>query len=174
MAKAFSTPLVYNFDGKDLLISHGSKAVYGYEPLTGHELWHVEEQNSLGSGRPSVGHGLIYVSMGQSKSELWAIRPGGSGDMTGSHVEWKVKRNVPTRSSPVLADDLVFMVDDGGIASCLKAKTGQAVWNERIGGTASAAPIWGAGRINFFSEDGTTTVVAAARDFKGTRHQQAG
>src|SRR5688572_19148115 len=128
--KAFATPVLAKLDGKDLLVSHGSKAVYGYEPLTGKELWHVEEQKThSGSGRPSVGHGLIFVSMGHPKSELWAIKPGGSGDVTATHVEWKVKRNVPTRSSPVLANDLIFMVDDGGIASCLEPKTGAEVWN---------------------------------------------
>jgi outer membrane protein assembly factor BamB len=165
--KAFSTPVIGHFDGQNLLISHGSKAVYGYEPLTGKELWHVEEQKThSGSGRPSVGKGLIYVSMGHPKSELWAIRPGGSGDVTDSHVAWKVKRNVPTRSSPVLVNELLFMVDDGGIASCLDARTGKEVWNERIGGTYSAAPITGGGRVYFFSEDGKTTVVAANREFK--------
>jgi outer membrane protein assembly factor BamB len=173
--KAFSTPVIGRFDGRDLLISHGSKAVYGYEPLTGKELWHVEEQKThSGSGRPSAAHGLIYVSMGHSKSELWAIKPGGSGDVTESHVAWKVKRNVPTRSSPLLADDLLFMVDDGGIASCLDAKTGQEIWNERIGGTYSAAPIWGAGRVYFFSEDGRTTVVEAGRNFKVLATNQLG
>ena len=173
--KAFSTPLIANLGGGDLLISHGSKAVYGYVPTTGKELWHVEEQKThSGAGRPSVGHGLIYVSMGQSKSELWAIKPGGSGDVTTTHVAWKVKRNVPTRSSPVLTDDLIFMVDDGGIASCLDAKTGEQIWNERIGGTYSAAPIWGAGRIYFCSEDGKTTVLAASREFKVLATNQLG
>ncbi len=165
--KAFSTPLIAKFDAMDLLISHGSKAVYGYEPGTGKELWHVEEQKThSGSGRPSVGPHLIYVSMGHPKSELWAIKPGGAGDVTASRVAWKMKRNVPTRSSPVLADELIFMVDDGGIASCLNAETGELIWNERIGGTYSAAPIWGAGRIYFFGEDGKTTVIAASREFK--------
>jgi len=165
--KAFSTPLVHDFGNGPLLISHGSKAVYGYEPLTGKELWHVEEQKThSGSGRPIVGHGMIFVSMGQSKSELWAIKPGGSGDVTQSHVAWKVKRNVPTRSSAVLAGDLIFMVDDGGIASCIEAKTGNQVWNERIGGEYSAAPIYRAERIYFFSQDGITTVIEASRQFK--------
>src|SRR5688572_5567663 len=167
--KGFSTPLVHDFgDGNGpILISHGSKAVYGYEPLTGKELWHVEEQKThSGSGRPSVGHGLIFVSMGHPKSELWAIKAGGSGDVTATHVEWKVKRNVPTRSSPVLANDLIFMVDDGGIASCLEPKTGAEVWNERIGGAYSAAPIATRDRIYLFAEDGKTTVLAAAPEFK--------
>jgi outer membrane protein assembly factor BamB len=135
----------------------------------------VEEQKThSGSGRPSVGNGLIYVSMGHPKSELWAIKPGGSGDVTSSHVAWKVKRNIPTRTSPVLANELLFMVDDGGIASCLEAKTGEFIWNERIGGTYSAAPIWGADRVYFFSEGGKTTVVAASREFKVVATNQLG
>ena len=109
---------------------------------------------------------MVFVSMGHPKSELWAIKPGGSGDVTASHVAWKLKRNVPTRSSPVLAGDLLYMVDDGGIASCVDAKTGGVVWNERIGGEYSAAPIAGAGRVYFFDQDGKTTVVAASREFK--------
>src|SRR6185295_15947682 len=123
-----------------------------------------------------VDHGLIYVSMGQPKSELWAIKPGGSGDVTGTHVAWKVKKNVPTRTSPVLTDDLLFMVDDGGIASCVDAKTGDVLWAERITSKTSysAAPIWGAGRIYFCSEDGLTTVIAASREFKVLATNQLG
>ena len=165
--KGFSTPLVHNFGDGDLLISHGSKAVYGYEPATGKELWHVEEQKThSASGRPIVGHGMIFVSMGHSKSELWAIKPGGKGDVTETHVAWKVKRNVPTRSSPVMGGDLIYMTDDGGIASCLDAKTGEQVWNERVGGKYSAAPMIAGDRIYFFSEDGKAYVVQAGREFK--------
>ena len=173
--KGFATPLVHDFGDGPILISHGSKAVYAYEPRSGKELWHVEEQKThSASGRPIVGHGLIFVSMGHPKSELWAIKPGGRGDVTESHVAWKVKRNVPTRSSIVLVDDLLFMVDDGGIASCLEASTGKQVWIERIGGTYSAAPLAGAGRVYFFSEDGKTTVLAADREFKVLTTNQLG
>jgi outer membrane protein assembly factor BamB len=173
--KAFSTPLVHDFGQGPILISHGSKALYAYEPETGKELWHVEEQKThSGSGRPIVGHGMIFVSMGHPKSELWAIKSGGSGDVTATHVAWKVKRNVPTRSSAVLSGDLIFMVDDGGIATCVEAKTGSIIWNERIGGTYSAAPLLGAGRIYFFSEDGKTTVVAADRQFRILAQNQLG
>jgi outer membrane protein assembly factor BamB len=165
--KGFATPLVHNFGEGDLLISHGSKAVYGYEPLTGKELWFVEEQKThSASGRPVVGHGMIFVSMGHPNSELWAIQPGGKGDVTESHVVWKVKRNVPTRSSVVLGGELLYMVNDGGIASCLEAKTGEQVWNERMGGKYSAAPILAGDRVYFFSEDGQAFVLQAGREYK--------
>lgn len=173
--KAFSTPLVHDFGAGPLLISHGSKAVYGYEPKTGKELWHVEEQKThSASGRPIVAAGLIIVSMGHPKSELWAIKPGGSGNVTETHVPWKVKRNVPTRSSVVQAGELLFMVDDGGIATCLEAKSGEQVWNERIGGTYSAAPLATKDRIYFFAEDGRTTILAANRTFKVLATNQLG
>ena len=165
--KGFSTPLVHNFGEGDLLISHGSKALYGYEPATGKELWHVEEQKThSASGRPIVGHGMIFVSMGHPKSELWAVKPGGKGDVTETHVAWKVKRNVPTRSSAVMGGDLIYMIDDGGIASCLEAKTGEQVWNERVGGKYSAAPVIAGERVYFFSEDGKTYVLPTGREFK--------
>jgi outer membrane protein assembly factor BamB len=80
---------------------------------------------------------------------------------------WKVHKNVPTRSSPVLADGLLYMVDDKGIASCIDASTGEAVWSgRRLEGEYSAAPIYAAGRVYFFSEAGKTTVIAAGREFK--------
>lgn len=165
--KAFSTPLIHDFGQGPILISHGSKALYGYEPDTGKELWHVEEQKThSGSGRPVVGQGMIFCSMGHSKSELWAVRPGGSGDVTETHVAWKVKRNVPTRSSSIVVGDRLFMADDGGIASCLNAKTGDQIWNERLGGNYSAAPIATRDRVYFFSEDGKTYVVQVSNGYK--------
>jgi len=165
--KAFSTPLVHNFGEGDLLISHGSKALYGYEPATGKELWFVEEQKThSGSGRPIVGHGMIFVSMGHSKSELWAVKPGGHQNVTESHVAWKVKRNVPTRSSAVLGGDYIYMMDDGGIATCLKAKSGEQLWNERVGGNYSAAPLITGDRVYFFSEDGRAFVLQAGSAYK--------
>jgi outer membrane protein assembly factor BamB len=117
---------------------------------------------------------MIFVSMGHPKSELWAIKPGGKGDVTSTHVAWKLKRNVPTRSSPVLAGDLIFMVDDGGIASCVDAHDGQVILNERIGGEYSAAPIAGAGRVYFFDQAGRTTVVSAGREFKVLAKNEVG
>ena len=65
-----------------------------------------------------------------------------------------------------LHDGLVYFVDDGGIASCVESKTGKDVWRQRIGGNYSASPLYADGRIYFFSEDGTTTVIAPGREFK--------
>ncbi len=168
--KAFSTPLVVTHEGKPLLISVGSNATYAYEPATGKELWRVEERkHHSGTVCPIVGHGMVFTATGLAKGELWAVKLGGRGVITDTHVAWKATRNVPNRPSPVLVGDLIFMVDqDGGVASCLEAKTGEVVWRERLPGSGnhSASPVHADGRIYFFNENGHGTVIEAGRQFK--------
>jgi outer membrane protein assembly factor BamB len=165
--KAFSTPHVAAIDGKDVLLSSGAKAHYAYDPPTGKELWRVEERGQhSASTRPVVGHGLIFFPTGFSKGQLLAVKPGGSGVVTDTHVAWRAKRGVPNKPSLLLDNDLLFMVDDNGFASCLEAKTGKELWQERIGGAYSASPILAEGRIYALSEEGKTVVFEAGREFK--------
>jgi outer membrane protein assembly factor BamB len=167
MRKAFSTPVVLLQDGQFQVISLGSKALYAYDLTTGRERWRTEDPTAhSGSVRPVAGVGLIFACTGLPKGQLWAIRPGGSNVVTDTHVAWKASRNVPTRSSPILSADHLYMVDDGGIASCLVAKTGEEIWRERIQGNYSASPIANASRVYFFSEEGKTYVVEQGRQFK--------
>ena len=165
--KAFSTPVVTDINGKPTLLSLGSKAFYAYDPASGKELWRVEWKGQhSGSSTPVAGKDLVYTCTGLSKGELWAIKPGGSGVVTDTHVAWKVKRYVPSKPSVLLVDDLIYMVDDTGIASCIDAKTGAEVWRERIKGNFSGSPIHAAGKLYFFAEDGSATVLATGRTFK--------
>ena len=73
---------------------------------------------------------------------------------------------MPKKPSLLLNDDLIFMINDVGIMTCLDAKTGQAVWKSRVAGEYSSSPVLAAGRIYVSSEDGKTTVVDAGREFK--------
>ena len=154
-------------EGRPILVSLGSKALYGYDPNTGKELWCVENRAChSGSVTPLYGHGLVFACMGLAKGELWGIKPDGSGHVSDTHVAWKVKRGVPNKPSPVLVGDSIFMMDDTGVMSCLDAKSGEEVWRQRMGGNYSASPVYADGRIYFFSEEGKCTVVAASREFK--------
>ena len=167
LRKAFSTPHIAVLEGKPLLLSSGAKAHYAYDPLTGEEQWRVEERGQhSASSRPLAGNGLIFFQTGWSKGQLLAVRPGGKGVVTDSHVVWRAKRGVPNKPSLILKDNLLFMIDDSGIASCVEASTGKEVWQERVGGAYSASPICAEGRIYFCSEDGKTTVIEAARQYK--------
>ena len=162
LRKAFSTPVIADVDGKPVLISLGSMALYAYDPETGKELWRVEAVGShSGSCRPVVGHGLVFSPMGSGR-ELVAVRPGGRGNVTDSHVAWRYDRAVPRRPSLLLVGDLLFMVNDQGVGACLEAKTGRELWRQRIGGDFSASPILAGGKIYFFDQKGKATVIKAA------------
>jgi len=179
LRKAFATPQVAGLDGQPVLISQGAKAAYAYEPLTGREIWRVEERTSHSAGtRPVVGHGMIFVPTGWSNGEILAIKPGKAGEVIDANADsapdakrqlqvvWKTKRNVPKKPSLLLVEDSLFGIDDGGLASCLDANSGTEVWRERVGGNYSASPVYAEGRIYFFSEEGKTTVIEARRQFK--------
>ena len=183
LRKAFATCQVAVLDGQTTLLSQGSKALYAYDPKDGEELWRVEERlNHSGGTRPVVGLGLVFVPSGWASGQVLAIRPGAKGEVIDANAAaspatklqavWKTKRSVPKKPSLLLLDDLLYGIDDGGIASCWEAKSGRVVWNERIGGNYSASPLAAEGRIYFFSEEGKTTVVQAGRQFKKLAENQ--
>jgi outer membrane protein assembly factor BamB len=166
MRKAFSTPHIALLNGRLELISLGAKAAYAYNPLTGQELWRVEERaQHSASTRPVIGHGMIFFPTGFSAGQLFAVRTGGNGLITDTHVAWRVKRGVSNKPSILLIDDLIYMIGDTGIASCVEAKTGEQVWQKRLTGEYSASPVFADGKIWLFSEDGKTSVIQPGRNF---------
>ena len=164
--KAFATPHVATINGRLEMISLGSRAAYGYDPLTGRELWRVEEHEQFSaSTRPVLGHGMIFFPTGFSVGQLFAVKTGGSGNITGSHVAWRYKRGVSNKPSILLIDDLIYMIGDTGILSCLEAKSGAMVWMKRIGGEFSASPVYADGKIYLIDEAGKSTVIRPGREF---------
>ena len=164
--KAYSTPLLVEVDGRLELVSSGSKAAMAYDPATGRELWKIRYDGFSSTARPLFGLGLVFINTGFSTADLYAVRPGGNGDVTDSHIEWKVTRGIGSKPSPVLVDDLLYLVHDGGVAVCLQAKTGKEVWTKRLGGAFSASPIVADGRVYFFSQQGVTSVIKPGRKFE--------
>jgi outer membrane protein assembly factor BamB len=165
--KAFSTPLVVMAGNEPVFVSLGSKAAYGYDPMTGKELWRIEEPSSFSSSnRPVAGHGLVYYASGWNTGHVLAVKPDGRGDVTATHVVWRVTRGAPKKPSILLAGDLLMMVADTGVVTCLDALTGAEVWTARLTDSYSASPILSEGRVYFFSEDGKATVIEAGRTFK--------
>jgi outer membrane protein assembly factor BamB len=163
--KAFCTPIVIHSGGKQQLISPTSKATIAYDPHTGDEIWRVRYEGFSATAQPLFGQDLLFINTGFSKAELLAVRAGGVGDVTDSHVAWNVGKSIGSKPSPLLIDDLLYVVHDTGVLSCLEAKTGEAVWTHRLGGNFSASPVYAAGRMYFCDEDGQTTVVRPRRTY---------
>ena len=163
---AYSTPLMIRAKGADQLVSVGGDRVVGYEPMNGKEIWWVHFNGFSNVPRPVFGQGLVFICSGYQTSRLYAVQPEGKGDVTKSHVSWSRRRGIPNNPSPLLVGEELYLVSDQGIATCLKAKTGDVLWRARLKGNFSASPVYVEGRIYFLNENGETTVVAAGTQFK--------
>jgi outer membrane protein assembly factor BamB len=162
----FSTPLLTKVGGRMQVISTGADHAAGYDARTGEEIWWSAYDGYSLVPRPVVGHGLVFVCSGYNDPMLYAIALGGKGDVTKTHVRWKLEKAAPNNPSPLLVGDEIYVVSDNGIATCLDAKTGKQHWQKRLGGNFSASPLFAAGRIYFLDEDGATTVIAAGKEFR--------
>ena len=163
---SFSTPLVIEVNGRQEIVSPGSNSVDGLDPRTGARLWQVKYTGYSVIPRPVYAHGLLFIGTGYDSPTVMAIRPGGAGDVTDTHVAWTVKKGAPHTPSLLVVDDLLYMVSDGGVASCLEATTGKEVWQQRIGGNYSASPVHADGKVYFQSETGETTIVRTGRQYE--------
>jgi outer membrane protein assembly factor BamB len=163
LRKAHSTPLIVTADNKVQLLSAGAKAAYSYDPRTGRELWRVHYGDWSVAPRPLFDRGLAYFVTGLMKTELWAVKVDGEGDVTDTHVVWKARTHIGKYASPILVDGLLYTAAEQSFLSCLDAATGEVVWTERIGGSYEASPIYADGRLYFFNTEGTTTVLKPGR-----------
>lgn len=168
----FSTPLLVEVDGVMQVVSTGSDHVAGYNARTGEEIWWSNYYGYSLVPRPVVGHGMIYVCSGYNKPVLYAIRLGGRGDVTDSHVVWSLDRGAPHNPSPLIVGDEIYVVADNGVATCLDAETGEKHWQQRLGGNFSASPLLAGGRIYFLNETGETIVVAPGVEYKELARNQ--
>lgn len=164
--KGFCTPLIISVDGREQMINIGAKACYSYEPNTGEEIWVVEFETHSAAARPVFDDEKVYISTGYAKADLLAIRPDGHGNVTNKKVEWIYKKNVPRRSSFIVQEERLYMVDDGGIATCLNTSNGEMIWREKVGGNHSASLILANGNLYSFNEFGDAKVFAASDTFQ--------
>ncbi len=164
--KAYHTPIIVDVDGEPQLVSNGAQLVSGHDPRTGEVLWRVVYRDDNTISRVVSGHGLFFVNCGAGKNRLWAVRHGGSGNVTDSHVVWKADKDMPLESSPVLVDDLLYLVSDRGVLSCLEATTGETVWTEQLTGKYGASLLYADNRIYVSNKKGKTTVFEPGRSFR--------
>jgi outer membrane protein assembly factor BamB len=158
-----STPLVVPGPrGAELLIN-SSERIDVYDPATGALLWFTgtERQTPIPS---AVFHdGRIFISRGYRNSDYMALRPGGRGDVTKTHIEWQAPAGASYVPSLVYYDGLLYMTNEVGVVTCADARTGQPVWRHRVGGVFFASPVAADGKIYLVSETGETVVLRAGR-----------
>jgi outer membrane protein assembly factor BamB len=164
--KAFSTPSIITVKGKPQLVSPAAVATIAYDPKTGAELWKVYQGGMNVAQPPQYYDGRVILCTGDGGLKLLAVRPDGSGDVTKTHIDWKYAKAVPSRTAPLLIDDKLVMVNEQGILSCLTAKDGQPLWQERVKGAFSASPLYADGKLYLFSQDGESYVGEVGKAWK--------
>lgn len=166
-SQAYSTPLVIRVGDRDQVISPGASNAFAYDPQTGKEIWRVNYGDGFSNvPRPVYAGGLVFITTGFHQPSMLAVRPDGTGDVTRTHVAWKLSRGAPLTPSPIVAGNEIYVVTDNGIASCLDVRTGALHWQQRLGNSFSASPVLADGRIFFLDEDGRTTVIKPGTTFE--------
>jgi outer membrane protein assembly factor BamB len=166
-SQAYSTPLAIRVGDRDQIVSVGAFKTFAYEPESGKEIWRVSYPDGFSNvPRPVFGHGLVFITTGFQQPAIVAVRPDGKGDVTRTHVAWTLSRGAPHTPSPLLVGNELYVVNDGGIASCIDARTGAVHWQQRLGGSVSASPVLADGRIYVLDEEGRTTVIKPGTVFE--------
>ncbi|MEM7315370.1 MAG: PQQ-binding-like beta-propeller repeat protein, partial [Planctomycetota bacterium] len=167
LKKAYGTPLMLTLDGKPTILSNAANWLYAYEPSTGEELWKVEYGKLGFSNVPLllVNGDMVYVCTGFMKSELQAYQLQGRDNPP--ELVWQFRKQVPAVSSPLLVEDRIYFVADrGGVLTCVDAKSGEQVWQDRISGDHAASPTYAAGHIFVPNREGATVVIKAGDTFE--------
>jgi outer membrane protein assembly factor BamB len=166
-ADSYTTPLLFDNKGKPEVILFGANVVDGYDPQTGKRLWLSKPftGNRVISGPTLIGD-TVYAVEGM-KGPVFAIKAGGDGDTTATSVVWKYsKKTTPDAASPVVANGLVFLANNDGLATCIDAANGKELWKERIGDKFRATPLVANGKIYFFTKDAQAIIIEASRELK--------
>jgi outer membrane protein assembly factor BamB len=166
----WGTPIAIQAGDHDEIIVNSQNRVHAYDPDSGRELWRCSGSSYEVIPTPVVGHGLVFCSSGRAGPTL-AIRPGGRGDVTRTHLVWSSPRGSPFVPSPILYGEHLYMVNDmASIATCIDATSGTTLWQGRLGVAQregfSASPVAVDGKIFFTNDDGDTFVLRAGTTFE--------
>ena len=166
----WGSPIAIHVDDHDEIIVHSQYRVQAYDPDTGLELWRCNGNTFEVVPTPVVGYGLLFCSSGRAGPTM-AIRPGGTGDVTDSHLVWSSPRGSPFVPSPILYGDQIFMVNDmASIATSFDARTGETMWQGRLGVARregfSASPVAVDGKVFFTNDNGETFVIRSGEEFE--------
>jgi outer membrane protein assembly factor BamB len=174
---SWGTPTVYEGKQRAELITSGPKAIRGYDPATGKELWRLGPMSEITTPTPIVAHDLIFVTSGYAPIQpIYAIRPGANGDIslkdgkeTNDFIAWSKQRGGPYMPTPIVYGDLLYTCSNQGVLTAYNATTGERVYQERLGGTGgafTASPVASDGKIYLASEDGDVFVVKAGPKYE--------
>jgi outer membrane protein assembly factor BamB len=173
---AWGSPTIVQGKDRAEVVTNGTKAIRGYDADTGKELWTLGPNSEVTCTTPVSANGLIFVTAGYPPVQpIYAIKVGSTGDLTlkdgkqsSDSIAWSTQRGGVYLPSPIVFGDHLYTVNNNGIMTAYDAKTGQRVYQQRIGegGSFTASPIAAAGKLYITSEDGDVYVVKAGPQYE--------
>jgi outer membrane protein assembly factor BamB len=159
---SWSSPQLVPIGDRFELVLCGSEKLDGYDPRTGKRLWTVRGLARECVPTPVVSDGFL-ISVSGPNGAHFAVKPGGIGDVTESHVAWRSDRGTSFVPSGIAVGRRYYVADDKGVATCFDAATGAILWRKRFGGRFTASPVSAGGRLYFTDEAGSTLVLDATQ-----------
>lgn len=163
--RSWSTPILAVVDGRRELIVNAQDELRAYDPESGQLLWQAGGMTGWVAPSPVLGNGLIFAASGKN-GPILAVRPGGAGDVTATHVAWRHENAGARICSPVLYGDYLYAHDEAGRLTCMEAATGKVEYRRRLAGKFAASGVAGDGRLYFVDEEGATHVIRAGPAFE--------
>jgi outer membrane protein assembly factor BamB len=150
--------------GRQELVVNAQDELRGYDPKSGERLWRVTGMTGWVTPSPVFAHGLIFATSGKDGPTM-AVRPGGAGDVTETHIVWRHQRGAPYVCSPLVYGDYLYVHNEQGILTCREAISGKEVYRQRLDGKFIASGVAGDGKIYLTNEDGVTYVIRPGGEF---------
>lgn len=156
--RGWSTPFLIQTEQRPEMILNGHRGLRAYDPQTGRELWFCQSFNGRGAPTPVYVNEKLIVLNGKP-GDIYAVRPGGNGDVTDTHMVWHTARSGRDLPSPAVSGEFILTVGLRGIATCYDLQSGKELWKERLGGIYAASPVVVNGRFVTHNEAGETFVI---------------
>ena len=174
---SWSTPTIFESNGKAELVTQATNFTRGYDPDTGKELWKFSGNSEIAIPTPIIGPGFVVITNGyRGVQPIFALKSGATGDITlkgddtkGASFAWSTKRGGPYIPTPVIYGDQLYVLRNEGVFSAFKVATGEQIYQKRLGGTGgsfSASPVAADGKIYCTSEDGDVYVIKAGPEYQ--------
>jgi outer membrane protein assembly factor BamB len=171
--KAYTTPIIVNVKGKDMLISNGSAVCIAYDPETGQEVWRVVQGIDSTISMPFSENGMVffYTSYrhspeGKDYCELLAVNPDGKGEISDSHIIWRHKSPALQLLTPLIYNGLIYTLDAENILKCIDAKSGEILNSRKLKTKYHSSPLFGGGYIFFTSIKGETIIIRPGKELE--------
>jgi outer membrane protein assembly factor BamB len=173
--RSYCAPLIREAAGRTQMVLSGTKCVTSYNPNDGKLIWNMDgpTEQFVASLVFNERANLFFLTAGYPQHHILAIRPDGTGNVTGTHIAWRTQKGAAYVPSPIAFGDYFLMTSDSGSGECFEATSGKLLWEERLG-EQHASLVSADGLVYFLNDRGEMNVVRPGPAFDLVAHNELG